>query len=321
MINKRDNSSSLPGLGETLKLGFEFTSRRMWLLVLPIVVDVFFWLGPRLSLGNLAQEWITWWQAQLDVLGSAETAALVQPELFDQVVDITTQFNLMSQLSVPFLGIPTLMGGIVPEKTPIMPQVTQIATASSLLNILLVISIAGLIVSGIYFGLIAYAVRGDGDRHRFGRKLPKQTARLIGLAIALLLLIMILYIPVTLVSAVLALLSPALLSAAVLVTIVAIFWLLLFLGFTLPGLFIDDLPILKSVRNSVRFVRFHMNTALPLLILIYIINSVMSLVWLSADNGSWLTFVSIFGHAFVSTALVVATFIFYRDRHYLPSNI
>jgi hypothetical protein len=320
MINKRDNSSSLPGLGETLKLGFEITTRRMWLLVLPIVVDVFFWLGPRLSLGDLAQEWITWWQAQLDVLGSAETAALIQPDLFDQMVEIATRYNLVSQLSVPFLGIPTLMGGIVPEQTPLTPQVTQLASVSSLFNFLLVISVLGLIVSGVYYGLIAFAI-SDDDWRGFGRKLPKQIVRLIGLAFTLLMLVLILYIPVSLVGAVLALISPALFSVAVLVTIVAIFWLLLFLGFTLPGLFIDNGPILKSIRNSVRFVRFNMNTALPLLILIYIINSVMSLIWLSADNGSWLTLVSIFGHAFVSTALVVATFIFYRDRQFMPSTI
>jgi hypothetical protein len=33
-----------------------------------------------------------------------------------------------------------------------------------------------------------------------------------------------------------------------------------------------------------------------------------------ADDGSWLTLGTITGHAFVSTALIVATFLFYRDR-------
>jgi len=38
---------------------------------------------------------------------------------------------------------------------------------------------------------------------------------------------------------------------------------------------------------------------------------------LLAEDGGWFTAVSILGHGFVSTSLVVATFNFYRDRYIL----
>jgi hypothetical protein len=53
---------------------------------------------------------------------------------------------------------------------------------------------------------------------------------------------------------------------------------------------------------------------MSLLITVLIINSGMNFLWHLADDGSWLTLVSIAGHAFITTALAVAIFVFYRDR-------
>ncbi|MCO5186536.1 MAG: hypothetical protein M9928_22035 [Anaerolineae bacterium] len=314
MIEKRDQSQPLPGIVETLKIGFEITTRNMWLLLFPMVLDVFLWIGPRLSPGQLVGEWLVWWQQQATALQSAETANLVQPEVFDSLAGIANQYNVMSQMSLPFLGIPSLMGSLAPETTPLAATTFEISSASALLNQLLVLSLLGLIGSGIFYGFLGFVVRGEGDWSAFGRKLPHTVVRLIGLAFLLLGLIVLLYIPIALVGATLAILSPALLTVAILVAFVVIFWLLLYMGFTLQGIFLDYRPIFNSIRHSIRFVRSNAAAALPLLILVYLINNVLNLVWLSADSGNWLTLISIFGHAFISTALIVSTFVFYHDR-------
>lgn len=320
MIEKRDQSQPLPGIVKTLKIGFEITTRHMWLLFFPMVLDVLLWLGPRLSPGQLVGKWLTWWQQQVITLQSAETANLVQPEVFDSIADIAMQYNVMSQISLPFLGIPLLMGSLAPEATPLAATTIVISGAPALFNMLLVLSILGLIGSGVFYGFVGFVVRGDEDWSAFGRKLSRAVVRLIGLAFILLGLIVALYIPIAFIGAVLAILSPALLTVAILVAFVVIFWLLLYMGFTIQGLFVDYRPIFNSIRHSINFVRYNASVALPLLILVYLLNNVLNLVWLSADSGNWLTLVSIFGHAFISTALIVSTFVFYHDRQLIIST-
>ena len=39
----------------------------------------------------------------------------------------------------------------------------------------------------------------------------------------------------------------------------------------------------------------------------------MDIVWRFPDASSWLTLVGIFGHAFVSTGLLAASFFYYKD--------
>ena len=48
---------------------------------------------------------------------------------------------------------------------------------------------------------------------------------------------------------------------------------------------------------------------------IFIIGTLLDWLLIMVENGSWFTLVNIAGHAFVSTAIVAAFFIFYRDRY------
>lgn len=320
MIEKRDQSSTLPGIGAALKTGFELTTRSPWLLVLPVALDLLFWLGPRLSLAPLVGQWIEFVEAQLATLDSAETATLALPELLDQLIAMTEQYNLMTHLSLPYLGIPTLMGGLAPESTPIATQSVPLNSLSSFFEWFLLLTLLAMVGSAIYYSLIAFTISGSRAWSVYGRVLPRQIARFVGLCAALVLLVLALYIPVSLIGAVLALISPALFSIAVLAAVVAVFWLLLYLGFTVHGLFLDNRPIHRAIANSVRFVRSNALSAIPLLVLLYILNNLLNIIWMSAYDGSWLTLVSILGHAFISTALITATFAFYQSRRIYPDE-
>jgi hypothetical protein len=49
------------------------------------------------------------------------------------------------------------------------------------------------------------------------------------------------------------------------------------------------------------------------LLIFLIINQGLNFLWTTPSQGSWLMLVGIAGHAFVSTALLAASFIYYRD--------
>ena len=69
----------------------------------------------------------------------------------------------------------------------------------------------------------------------------------------------------------------------------------------------------RSILGSLRMVRFTLpNTGLFLLVFV-IINTGMNFLWNTPSENSWWMLVGIAGHAFVSTALLAASFIYYRD--------
>jgi hypothetical protein len=83
--------------------------------------------------------------------------------------------------------------------------------------------------------------------------------------------------------------------------------------FSVHGIFALHLNAFRSILGSLRMVRFTLpNTGLFLLVFV-IINTGMNFLWNTPSENSWWMLVGIAGHAFVSTALLAASFIYYRD--------
>jgi hypothetical protein len=81
-----------------------------------------------------------------------------------------------------------------------------------------------------------------------------------------------------------------------------------------PAIVFRGRPVLSAVKDSIQLVYNNMMPTLNMFLLVILISTGTNLLWRLADDGSWLTLVSIAGHAFVNTALVTAIFIYYRDR-------
>jgi hypothetical protein len=83
--------------------------------------------------------------------------------------------------------------------------------------------------------------------------------------------------------------------------------------FSAHGIFTLQLDALRAILTSLRMVRFTLpNTGLFLLTFI-VINQGLNFLWNTPPDTSWWTLLGIAGHAFVSTALIAASFIYYRD--------
>jgi hypothetical protein len=67
------------------------------------------------------------------------------------------------------------------------------------------------------------------------------------------------------------------------------------------------------VRRSERLTRLSFPTTVLLVVLALAGSQLMDLLWRAPGEASWLTLLGIAGHAFVTTSLLAATFIYYRD--------
>ena len=73
---------------------------------------------------------------------------------------------------------------------------------------------------------------------------------------------------------------------------------------------------LRAILNSIRMVRFTLPTTGLFLLVFVVINQGLNFLWnAQLSQNSWWLLIGIAGHAFVSTALLAASFIYYRDTN------
>lgn len=310
MTHGKENSTSPPGVWQTIAAGFDLTARHFWLVLLPALLDAFYWLGPRLSMRPLVERYVAMLPADPAITSITE-----------QLIALAPRTNLFTSLSVPVLGLPALMVGASPPETPLPTQVFELESMGLWLGLFVLFSLVGLLLTAVYFTLIAQEVgrkAGQSDRLpvvRLARRIVWLWGQLVGLTLVVIILAFLVYVPLLPLSFVVGLIS-ALLSVFVLMTgPVLILWLIIYLFFAPHGLALNGRSLLQAATESIYLVRAHLFSVVGLMMVLFLGRNIMATLMLLADDGSWLTLASILGHAFVMTSLVAATFIYYRDRY------
>ena len=312
MMQGKEKVAPVPGVLATIAAGFDLTARHFWLLLIPVLLDSFFWLGPRLSFRLLVERLAAFWQQEAAAAGVN----------MDLLLTLAPRTNLFTSLSVPLLGVPALMAGMTPEKTPLPATIIELESGWVWALLLVGFSLVGLLFTAVYLVLTAYVVRRSeaGEPNpwsagSFVRRVGLTWLKLLGLGLAFIVVAMVLYMPLVIVGTIVIFFSQTLASLVLMAGPVILTWLLVYLSFTPHGLVLNGRPLGRAMIESVQLMRHYMLPAISLLLLVLMIGRGLDWVLLLADDGTWLTWASIWGHAFVSTALLAATFIFYRDRY------
>lgn len=230
-----------------------------------------------------------------------------------QLAEAADATNLFSLFSFPYFGVPALMSGMVaPAATPIAALSVPLTGGATTLGTALLVGLGGIMIGAVYHALLVRALLGSGAGTF--RQLPRLIVRLVGLVIFVSLVLLLMYLPLSLVAVLLGLLSPTISLIALTIGIALMIWYLLFLGFSVHGIVLGGLPVLAAVRVSVRLVQHHMVTALWLLLFVFASRALLTILWHAVDAGNWLTLASIAGHAFVGTSLVAGTYVYFAEK-------
>lgn len=242
-------------------------------------------------------------------------------DLASQLGQVAPQTNLFTTLTVQLVGVPALMVGFAPEKTPLASQVIDIDNWSTWFGLFATFTVIGLLLTAVYYTLIASAVKNQSFAEdqlspgQWGKRVMSSWLRLMGLLLLFLLMLMILYIPLILIGTILYLINSTLGSISLLLGPFLAIWIIIYLSLAPQGIVLNGRPLLRAVIESVRLVQANLPSVLLLLLTVFFTGAILDWLLFAVENGSWLTLVNILGHAFVSTALVAAIFIFYRDRY------
>lgn len=299
------------GVIESLGRGFSLVARHPVLLLIPLLLDMFLWLGPRLSVSPIASDLTL---PLPPVTGeSPENSAL----LFEQnTAEILGSYNLFSALSTWPLGTPSLLAGSDTGQGPLgTPSTIKVHTVGGLLVWFAVLVALGLLLGTAYLSLVARTTKADGTGfYRWVRRLWIDWARIVGLVIVTLIAVVLISVPFFVAVEIVSLLAAPLASFGLLVGIGLGMWGLFHLFFAAHSILLHKTSVWEAVKTSIVVVRRNRLSAAGLLVVAVVISLGLSMFWTIPPPESWTAVVGIAGNAFVCTGLAAATFVFFQDR-------
>ena len=132
---------------------------------------------------------------------------------------------------------------------------------------------------------------------------------------------MVILFPVLFMLSLLALISPALANGAVLIIVMLSFWLVVPLFFMPHGIFTQKQNAFHSMFTSLKMARFTLPTSSLFVFSIFVLSTGLNYLWRVPSYDSWMMLVGIAGHAFVTTALLSASFVYYREMNDWLQNV
>jgi hypothetical protein len=314
----------VPGVIDTLSAGYQAVNRRPGLIAIPLLLDLFLWLGPRLSIAPLMRHALALYdlllqQALAGATVSTEQASQLQAASA-QVRQVAEQgaasFNLFSLLASGRLGVPSLLASVTPKTGFWSPPVATMDNGLVFLGLAIVLLLAGLLIGALYLGAITQGVRDD----RFApalllRQVWRYWAQVVAYLALIVSLIFLLGTPYAFVLGLATLFSPLLGSFLLGLAWVIGIWAAIYLFFALSAIFVSEVGPLQAIWHSFNIVRFNLWSTLGLIIIISVIGLGMPLLWEIFVGNPWGVLAGIAGNAYIGTGLSAASLIFYRHRY------
>lgn len=313
--------TSPPRLMNAIISGFNVIASNIALILFPVILDLFIWLGPKLRLQKILEPIIANTNQTLQAYNTADMSELLKnaQEAWSILIN---RINLTSSISTFPLGIPSLLAGTESTNNPFGQSMSyEIPSIGIAIIVFLILVAVGLILGSIYLGLIAKIIGGRSG----AINVSLIGSQIINIFLLLLLIIGVLLIfifPSLFIVSIFALFSPSIAQIVLLLISFVLIWLLIPLVFSPHGIFLNQLNVIKSVITSFRLVRLFLpGTGLFILTSILLAQG-LDILWLAAPSNSWLTIIGIIGHAFIYTSLIAASFIYYqRGLEWMENNL
>ncbi len=307
-------TARLPSLVETISLGFGVVNRCLWVLAIPVLLDLVYWLGPRLSVQPLVQ--------QLVSLSNAVARGAMD-------ADARQFWTELSARSYPFdlaqLGLPRqtnmfapkyinlLTPAITAPAPPFDPPIWQVGNIGMLLLVQILAVVGSLLVTSIYLLALSDTLQG-GSRGALLRRWARGFASLLGIGLAFMVLVLLISVPLALAVTFTFLISPTIAQLLVIVVLALFVWMLFTASFSFDAVFISDSGPFRALLTSLYLVQRSFWAAAGLFLLSWVILAGLSLVWQVLATTTAGLAVAIAGNAYISSGLAAAHLIFYRDR-------
>lgn len=301
-----------PRLVPTIVKGFNTIAAQVHLILLPLLIDLFLWLGPKLRVSQLLTP--IWKMVNANML------KLSPPEMLETIKTATAlytqmleQANLFSIIRTIPIGVPSLIVRLGEVISPLQLsweyQVPSFRVGVAIIGGLLMV---GFFLGTLYFNNISRFSQAEPESFDWN-KFISQYAQILIFFLILVALLIAVSIPMMILISVLSLISSGLAQFLMILVFFIALWLALPLVFSPHGIFALDQKVVPSMLLSLRMVRFFLPGTSFFILFSILLSEGLNMVWTLPGTDSWLLVLGIAGHSFVVTALLAASFLYYRD--------
>jgi hypothetical protein len=308
------------GVIEALSAGYAAVNRQLWILLLPVLVDVFLWFGPHVSYSPLVDPTVTRateWARQV-ATGPRRTPrnpelAVTLDDTRQWVLTHTDEVNVLSLVARGPIALPSL--ATVPSARGDLSFVTDWGSGVGLLVGILSL---GLVLGGCFYsGLAGVSAGRLSAPIVVGPRTVRSVLRVLGLVATLIGATLLLGAPLLLLLGSIALFSPFVAMVGLVLLAGAALFVVVHLFFALNAIFISNVGPLAAIQRSVAVVRTNLWPSATFVLLTWLILAGMGRVWdVVASNvqSPYGIGLSILGNAYIASGLIAASMIFYRER-------
>jgi len=301
-----------PGVVGSLKAGFDAIASNLTVILLPLALDLFLWLGPRISIDRLFQPVFDEMSRYARFSGIPTADIKTLQENSTLILEQLKQYNLLTALRTFPIGVFSLMSGKISNRTPFgSPSVIQVDSLLTLVGWIVLLTLLGWTCGGLFFRWVSMVVT-DSDESmnlRFGQSI----AQTMLLSVLYIMLAIMIGTPLVVVLALVIAASPVLAQGLLLILGLLSMWLIVPAFFTPHGIFMYQQNAFSSIFSSLRMARFTLPTSSLFVLSVLLIAYGLNFLWNIPSSDSLMALVGIAGHAFITTSLLAASFVYYRD--------
>lgn len=305
------------GVIDSLSAGYRFLGRRLDLLLVPILLDLLFWLGPRLSIAPLFQQAAAFYTQASALEGIPPDVVRMSQQMATNLTQLGEQSNLLGVLAnSSLLHVPSLLAG----SRPISEEVIIIESPLAALLLLVAFSLLGILLGVIYMNMLARTLPiGDGPKAANAGEFLGLVLRHWVLVLLYVVLVMVALmvgsIPITLIVTLLSLLNPVIGSLILMLFFGTLLVLLFYLYFVTAALIMDNLSVWRAIVQSFVLIRNNFWATLGFVVLTTVIGLGFAFIMASvADMTPVGTVAAILIYAYIGSGLAMALLVFYRTR-------
>jgi cytochrome c biogenesis protein CcdA len=302
-----------PGVVGALKAGLDVISSHLTILLLPFALDALLWFGPRLSIKEISLKFYSQSMDLYTSYGLSTDAQIEQMKTAQQAfADFLQKFNLFGLLRTFPVGLSSLMQSKMPVQTPLgVPSVIEVGSWIAMAGWIFLLTMLGWIIGGLYFNRVS-ALIGEPE---ITKKSLRAIVQTLLFCVGFTILVFIIGLPILLVLIALNQVNAFIMQAAFFMLALIGSWVIVPIFFAPHGIFLRGQNALSSIYTSLRMARFTLPSASMFVLSIFLVSQGLNFLWSVPPDDSWMLLVGIAGHAFITTALLAASFIYYRDMN------
>ena len=302
-----------PKIIQAIKSGFNAIANKPYLMIPPILLDLFLWFGPAWRVDSFFDPILQRF-SNLPSISGAEYSELVGN--FQSIwMEFFTNLDLARSLRTFPIGVPSLIALKQPFENPLgKSMVFNLESSFSVIGLWLIFLILGFFLGSLYFDNISKQIVDiKSEKDHDIKSLLRAYLQIILMPIMILIILLIISMPTVLIMSIISLLSPTISQFFLIAIGFLLLWIVLPLVFTPHGIFLYKQNLISAMMTSISVVKTSMSQTTWFILAAFVLIEGMNYLWTSPSADNWFLIIGIFGHAFVVSAITAASFYYFLD--------